>query len=242
MTITNHTLFEEYLRGTLLGEEKQKLELILREDSKQKEEFDVYKLMRRTLSPSVTNPTKEKQLQEQLERFRKKYARAFTEEEESDIHMKRPFFGRRIMSIAASAAFLLFALTGVFKYAQSNYSPAVLAANNFNAPKYVSGDKSAVENFTAEETKYVEALEAYRAKNYTSATTLSEPLMNSNTRSIREDAQWLIVMTELSQDDIPTSKALLTKIADNPQHNYSANAQKLLSKLDSPWFKLGNLF
>jgi len=242
MTTTNHTLFEEYLRGTLLGEEKKKLELLFSTNGEEKEKFDIYRIMRRTLKPSVTNPAKEQELREHLDTLRKKYTSSFLIEEDQESKVKKSLFGRRIMGVAASVTFFLCALIGTVGYSHLNFRPQALAQASFEAPKYVSGDKSADLEFTTEELKYIAALEAYKNSNYSVSESEALLLINSETRSIREDAQWLIIMNKLSVENVIESKVLLHAIASDPQHNYSANAQALLDKLNSTFFKIGNLF
>ncbi len=247
MATTNHILFEEYLRGTLIGDEKKQLEELLSKNVNEKQEFDLYKTLRKTLSLHIASPSKENELKEHLEKLNKTYASVFQgKEEQLDTQVvtkERPVFLRRIMGMVASLAFLFAALTGIFFYANINYDTQTLAENSFVAPKYVSGDKSAdINAFTAEENTYIAALEAYESKEYTTSINLATPLNTSEVRSVREDAQWLLVMNNLALGKESTAMDLLNPIADNPQHNYHVQAKKLRTKLESLLFRIGQLF
>jgi len=147
------------------------------------------------------------------------------------------------MRIAASVVLVLFSFAGITSYSSLNYSPKSLAEKNFVTPKYLSGDKSAGSNaLSKEEIVYKDAVNAYQAHSYNSSIQLLSTLKLSESKYIREDAEWLTAINTLSLGNEQESRILLQAIGEIPGHTYSENAKQLLKNMDSFFYKIAKVF
>ncbi len=241
MTSTNHTLFEDYLRGYISDEEKKRLELVLDSSETEREEFDLYKTMRRTLSPNIGNPYKERELKEHLEELGKKYTHEFSNEVMEMPVVRKAGYVRRILSVAAS--FTLVGLIGIAAMIPKNTSKALAQAyvysSDSTAPsRSVNGDNL----ITSSEEYYLSGMQAFKEHKYETAIISTRKAKVGASPELIQEIEWLMALSELGLGNDAKAKELLTEISTDTKSDFSGEAKELLEDLNGIMHRISSFF
>lgn len=169
---------------------------------------------------------------------------------------------RRIYSIAASISILI--LAGALWFANANFSNQALVADHFQLPAFTQRDidndnldelsKKVADAYAAKD--YIQAISLlssipesplYNEAQYhlgnlyletnqpAKAIAPLETLIDRNDARYVENAQWLLVVAHLKNDDLEKTKLSLETILQNPNHFKYGQAKELKKKMSAFW-------
>lgn len=253
---------EAYITGELTGAEREAFEAELAGNPGLAEEVDAVRLAREAVELSISD-----HLRTQFLEWQEVEATGSKTEEAKVVTMAPRRNLRRILAIAASV--LLILAVGSLWYANDQFGAGQMAMGYYDdiqLDAYVRGDSNpmleAVEALKADDfaaadeyfrsvaedneqyyyAQYYLGHSLFRQQNYTGSLNVLETLNNSGNRNLREDADWLKVLSylELEQTNDATFQTLLSAMVDDDGHTYHLDAVQLNDKLGSFWYELAN--